>query len=116
MTIVAGCRMMNAARNEVIVDSPMTIPTLNPAFRRLVPGDRTSRSSQFSECLARMSHLDPNSEKARSLRGELYYAFGPEFVRDRRRCELACDRFNNAGDVPRRRLVELWRESGIVLA
>ncbi|KAL9612759.1 MAG: hypothetical protein Q9167_002644 [Letrouitia subvulpina] len=57
-----------------------------------------------------MSHLDPNSEKARSLRGELYYAFGPEFVRDRRRCELACDRFNNAGDVPRRRLVELWRD------
>ncbi|KAL9045877.1 MAG: hypothetical protein Q9214_001159 [Letrouitia sp. 1 TL-2023] len=57
-----------------------------------------------------MSHVDPNSEKARSLRGELYYAFGPEFVRDRRRCELACDRFNNAGDVPRRRLVELWRD------
>ena len=57
-----------------------------------------------------LSHLDPNSEKARSLRGELYHSFHPEFLKDRRRCELACNRFNDAGDVPRRRLVELWRE------
>lgn len=44
------------------------------------------------------------------LRGELFHAFSPDIVRERRRCQVVISRFNNAGDVPRRRLVELWRE------
>ncbi|SMR49560.1 unnamed protein product [Zymoseptoria tritici ST99CH_3D1] len=53
----------------------------------------------------------PMSEnKARSLRGELYYAFTPELVNGRRRCSQACKRFNNAEDITRRRQVELWND------
>jgi hypothetical protein len=44
------------------------------------------------------------------LRGELYYAFTPELIAERRRCANACRRFNDAGEVSRRRLVEHWRE------
>jgi hypothetical protein len=52
-----------------------------------------------------------SSNKQKMLRGELYHAFTPELVAERNRCSHACHRFNSAGEVPRRRLVELWRES-----
>ncbi|KAL1988421.1 hypothetical protein VTN96DRAFT_9476 [Rasamsonia emersonii] len=50
------------------------------------------------------------TEKEKMLRGELYHAFTPELVAARARCKHACNRFNNAGEVSRRRLVELWRD------
>ncbi|KAI9811873.1 MAG: hypothetical protein M1827_005224 [Pycnora praestabilis] len=50
------------------------------------------------------------SEREKMLRGELFHAFVPELVADRARCKRACAQYNNAGDVPRRRLVELWRD------
>lgn len=50
------------------------------------------------------------TEKEKMLRGELYRAFTPELIAARTRCKHACNRFNNAEEVPRRRLVELWRE------
>lgn len=44
-------------------------------------------------------------------KGELYYAFmSPQLIAARDRCSHACDRLNNAGDISRRRMVELWRE------
>jgi hypothetical protein len=51
-----------------------------------------------------------SENKQKMLKGELYHAFTPELIAERRRCELACARFNNAGDVSRRKRVELWRE------
>ncbi|KAF2400588.1 trimeric LpxA-like protein [Trichodelitschia bisporula] len=51
-----------------------------------------------------------SENKARMLRGDLYHAFTPELVAARRRCELACERFNSAGDVTRRERVALWRD------
>ncbi len=51
-----------------------------------------------------------SAEGQKAVRGELYHAFTPELVAARDRCKHACDRFNNAGEVSRRRLVELWRE------
>ncbi|KAF2434604.1 acetyltransferase, partial [Tothia fuscella] len=42
--------------------------------------------------------------------GELYLAFTPDLLAERRRSELACDRFNSAGDVSRRKRVQLWRD------
>lgn len=51
-----------------------------------------------------------SENKARALRGELYYAFTPELIAERRRCSRACERYNNAGEVSRRARVELWRE------
>jgi hypothetical protein len=52
----------------------------------------------------------PDTEKDKMLRGELYRAFTPELTADRARCRAACTRFNNAGEVSRRRLLELWKE------
>ncbi|PGH23653.1 hypothetical protein AJ80_02259 [Polytolypa hystricis UAMH7299] len=52
----------------------------------------------------------PSTEREKMLRGELYYAFKPELIEARARCKYACDRFNNAGEVSRRRQVELWRD------
>lgn len=40
--------------------------------------------------------------------GELYFAFAPDLVDDRRRCARACERYNTAGEVDRRKLVELF--------
>ena len=54
--------------------------------------------------------IDEETNKARMLRGELYYAFSPTLIAARQRCKYACNRFNNAGEVSRRREVELWRE------
>lgn len=51
-----------------------------------------------------------SENKARQLGGDLYYAFTPEMVNGRRRCTEACQRYNNSGDVNRRKRVELWRE------
>ncbi|KAH5418504.1 mannose-1-phosphate guanylyltransferase [Parastagonospora nodorum] len=51
-----------------------------------------------------------SENKQRMLRGELYHAFTPELSGQRRRCGLACAQYNNAGNVPRRRLVELLRD------
>lgn len=52
----------------------------------------------------------PLTEGQKALQGELYHSFVSELVAARRRCKHACDRFNQAGEVSRRRSVELWRE------
>lgn len=49
-------------------------------------------------------------ENKRLMReGQLYYAFTPDLIADRKRCRLACEAYNRAGDVSRRRLVELFK-------
>jgi hypothetical protein len=51
-----------------------------------------------------------SENKQRMARGELYTAFTPELNAERARCKLACSRYTNAGEVPRRKLTELFRE------
>ena len=51
-----------------------------------------------------------SENKQRMARGELYHAFTPELVAERARCKRACALYNNAGEVPRRKLTELFRE------
>ncbi|KAM5469242.1 hypothetical protein MauCBS54593_004597 [Microsporum audouinii] len=50
------------------------------------------------------------TEREKMLRGELYTAFSPDLIAERARCKAACERYNNAGEVTRRRRVELWRD------
>lgn len=50
------------------------------------------------------------AEKEKMLRGELFRAFTPDLIAARARCKWACNRFNKSDEVPRRRLVEMWRE------
>ena len=50
------------------------------------------------------------TEREKMLRGELFVSFTPELIAARNRCKYAYTRFNNAGEVPRRHLIELWRE------
>lgn len=57
-----------------------------------------------------MAGIDDKENEARMARGELYYAFTPELTAKRNRCHHACHRFNLAGEVPRRKHVELWRD------
>jgi hypothetical protein len=56
------------------------------------------------------SVIDVVENKRRMRDGELYYAFTPDLLAERKRCALAIERLNNAGVVPRRRLVALVRE------
>ncbi|KAF7846180.1 hypothetical protein BT93_L4930 [Corymbia citriodora subsp. variegata] len=57
--------------------------------------------------------MEQSENKQRSLRGELYHAFTPELVAERRRCARACARYNNAGEVTRRRQEHPWVEPPI---
>ncbi|GME34946.1 hypothetical protein GTA08_BOTSDO00635 [Neofusicoccum parvum] len=54
--------------------------------------------------------VDEAENRRKMARGELYHAFTPELTAARTRCQYACKRYTNAGEVPRRRLVELWRD------
>ena len=56
------------------------------------------------------SEINLADNHARCLRGELYYAFTPDLTAARQRCKQACNRYNNSGEVSRRRQVELWRD------
>lgn len=53
--------------------------------------------------------IDLEDNLRRMRNGELYYAFTPDLVADRRRCRHAANAFNQAGDVPRRTLIELFK-------
>lgn len=51
-----------------------------------------------------------SENKQKMLRGEVYHAFTPELVAERTRCKRAWTRYNNADDMSRRKLTELFRE------
>jgi hypothetical protein len=53
--------------------------------------------------------IDLEENKRLMRDGQLYYAFTPDLIADRKRCRLACETYNKAGDVSRRRLVELFQ-------
>lgn len=57
-----------------------------------------------------MTSMAEATEEEKMLRGEPYYAFTPELVKQRDRCAAACNRLNNATDLSRRQMVELWRK------
>jgi hypothetical protein len=57
-----------------------------------------------------MTGIDEKENEARMGRGELYFAFLPELTAKRIRCRSAVSRLNAAGEAPRRKLVELWKE------
>lgn len=66
--------------------------------------------SRNRKLLAMSIQVDEVENKRKMARGELYHAFTPELTAARARCQAACKRYTNAGEVPRRRLVKLWRE------
>jgi hypothetical protein len=51
-----------------------------------------------------------SKEWQKMVNGELYWAWDKDLQANRERCKLACQHFNEAGQVSRRRRVELWRE------
>lgn len=54
--------------------------------------------------------IDLAENRRRMARGELYWAFTPDLIQDRKQCARACRRLNTAGEVTRRELVEIWKE------
>jgi hypothetical protein len=70
-----------------------------------------STNKEYMEAM--MASLAGCEEYAKMLRGELYYSFGPEMSAARRRCALACKKFNRAADnedITRREQVQLWKK------
>ncbi|GAB7364354.1 hypothetical protein MBLNU230_g4897t1 [Neophaeotheca triangularis] len=55
-----------------------------------------------------MNESTMSENQTRALRGDLYYAFTPELIAARRRCNKAVQAYNNAGELPRRQQIELW--------
>ncbi|KAK9795685.1 putative Maltose/galactoside acetyltransferase domain-containing protein [Seiridium cardinale] len=56
-----------------------------------------------------LRNIDLDENKRLMRQGHLYYAFTPDLIADRKRCRLACEAYNKAGDVSRRKLVELFK-------
>ncbi|UKZ55434.1 hypothetical protein TrVGV298_009258 [Trichoderma virens] len=54
--------------------------------------------------------IDLAENRRRMARGELYWAFTPDLIQDRKKCAKACRRLNTAEDATRRELVEMWKE------
>ncbi|KAL7784493.1 trimeric LpxA-like protein [Trichoderma afarasin] len=54
--------------------------------------------------------IDLAENRRRMARGELYWAFTPDLIQDRKQCARACRRLNTAEEVTRRELVEIWKE------
>ncbi|KAL7812385.1 trimeric LpxA-like protein [Trichoderma aethiopicum] len=54
--------------------------------------------------------IDLAENRLRMARGELYYAFTPDLIQDRKCCARACRRLNTAEEPTRRELVEMWKE------
>lgn len=54
--------------------------------------------------------IDLAENRQRMARGELYYAFTPDLIHDRKQCARASRRLNAAEDPTRRELVEMWKE------
>ncbi|GME65491.1 hypothetical protein CDV31_007847 [Neofusicoccum parvum] len=57
-----------------------------------------------------LSDINHAENVAKMERGELYYAFTPELVTARRRCAEAVSRLNNAGELTRREIAEMWKD------
>lgn len=57
-----------------------------------------------------LGSIDMVENRRRMERGELYYAFTPDLIADRRQCLHARDNFNTAsGLATRRTMAELWQ-------
>ncbi|KAI0528051.1 galactoside O-acetyltransferase [Xylaria bambusicola] len=54
--------------------------------------------------------VDPEENKRRMINGDLYFAFTPDLIADRKKCRQAYERFNAAGEAPRRTLIELFQK------
>lgn len=53
--------------------------------------------------------IDLVENRRRMAAGELYYAFTPDLVIDRRKCTEAARRINNTIEPTRRQLVGYWK-------
>lgn len=104
---VAGALLPDSALRNIQDTNPLQYQNRDrfTIFRRIgyleLPWTDICATSKMSEL----------TEREKMMRGELFRAFTPDLVAARARCKYACNRFNNTTDeLPRRRLVELWRE------
>ena len=80
-----------------------SIPTENMTSKEEHPSYRMS----VTELKKTLENVE---EYQKMLRGELYYSFNPEMTWARRRCAIACRKYNAAEDPTRREQVAMWRE------
>lgn len=105
--MVSGKSLMTASfRGIPQVSTPMVVlPQASHCFEVKI---HERLYSVFN--MVNVQGIEHEANMAAMLKGELYYAFTPELTAMRDRCHQACHRFNVAGDAPREKLIELWRE------
>lgn len=57
-----------------------------------------------------LTNIDEEENLAKMRAGELYYAFTPQLVAARQRCNRAVRNFNFAGEFTRRQNAEHWKK------
>ncbi|KAI9373061.1 trimeric LpxA-like protein [Aspergillus egyptiacus] len=55
-------------------------------------------------------NIGDEENRARMERGDLYYAFTPQLVADRKRCSRIVGHLNRAGELSRREIASFWKE------
>lgn len=60
--------------------------------------------------MASLSEVDTQENRKLMEASQLYYAFTPDLIADRRRCAMTCDRFNRAGGSTRRELAVMIKK------
>ncbi|CAN8097393.1 unnamed protein product [Discula destructiva] len=54
--------------------------------------------------------VDAKENRLKMEAGELYYAFTPDLINDRRRCKQACKTYNGSDSLSRREQIELYKD------
>lgn len=54
--------------------------------------------------------VDANENRRKMQAGDLYYAFTPDLMADRRRCKQALKLYNDSDGLSRRHQIELYKE------
>ncbi|KAH7312747.1 trimeric LpxA-like protein [Stachybotrys elegans] len=57
-----------------------------------------------------LENIDEEENLAKMQAGELYYCFTPQLVAARQRCSRATRKLNNADELTRRQIAEIWKE------
>ena len=86
---------------------------LSPRFHKIPSPDTISRYHLQSVGSTKVdnSSCDRDENRRRKDRGDMYFAFTPDLIEERKRCRVATGKFNKApDDISRREAVEMWKE------
>lgn len=68
------------------------------------------RTPKKSYAIMSAPKVDEEENRRRMKAGELYYAFTPGLIADRKRCKMVQDLYNNSDGLTRREQVEIYQK------